>query len=278
MLGKLIKHEFRATGRVMLPLLGAVLVLSPIVGFIIRTFDRENYGGPVQLLGGTVVVLFFFAVAGICITSVVLMVRRFNSNLLQDEGYLMFTLPVSTHSLIWSKLIVSFVWFVVAAVSSAAFIAIVALTSHAEYNLSVVILFTDDLTQLVGGWNIAAYILEALVCLFLFSCVLCLHFYAAMALGHSFSDHKTFLSVCFYVLLSIVSSWLMLMLSGLFKDGILSRLAQFIGAWTDGMQKSQEYALVPHVVFLGIGAYLLVVSALYYIPTILPLKKSLNIN
>ena len=33
-----------------------------------------------------------------------------------DEGYVMFTLPVSTHTLVWSKLIVSAVWFLGAVV------------------------------------------------------------------------------------------------------------------------------------------------------------------
>lgn len=278
MLGKLIKHEFRATGRIMLPLLGAGLVLSPVTGLIIKTFDREGFRGIVQFLGGTFVVLFFMAVVGICVTSIVLMVRRFSSNLLQDEGYLMFTLPVSTHSLIWSKLIVSFVWFVVAAVSSAAFIAITALVSRAEANISFIVVFAHDLTKLVGGWNITAYVLEAILCLFLLSCTICLHFYAAMALGHSFADHKAFLSVCFYVLLSIVTSWLILTVSGLFKGGMLGYLSQLTDAWMDGMPKAQEYALVPHMLLLGASAYFFVMSALYYIPTILPLKKRLNIN
>ena len=276
MLGKLIKHEFRATGRIMLPLLGAGLVLSPITGLIIKSFDREGYGGIVQLLGGTFVGVFFMAVAGICVISVVLMVRRFSSNLLQDEGYLMFTLPVSTHSLIWSKLIVSFVWFVVTALSTAAFIAITALVSEAEADISFIIVFSDDLTQLVGRWNLVAYVLEGLLCLFLFSCSICLHFYAAMALGHSFADHKTFLSVCFYVLLSIVMSWLMLTLFKLF--GISVHLPPLMYPGMGGMPKARDYALVPHILLLGASAYFLVMSALYYIPTILPLKKRLNIN
>lgn len=278
MLGKLIKHEFRATGRIMLPLLGAVLVLSPIVGLIIRVFDREGFNDIIRFLGGTVVALFFVAVAAICVTSVVIMVRRFNSNLLQDEGYLMFTLPVSTHSLIWSKLIVSFVWFMVAAISSTVFIAIVALVCYADSDFTGAIIFVNEFTKIVGGWNIAAYILEGLVCLFLLSCSVCLHFYAAMALGHSFANHKTLLSVCFFIALSIVMSWLMFVVSGLFGDGILSTVSQAMDAWMDGMEYAREYALVPHVMFLGGGLYLLVVSALYYIPTILPLKKSLNIN
>ena len=40
------------------------------------------------------------------------MVVRFRNNLMTDEGYLMFTLPVSVHQLLWSKLLVSMLWFI----------------------------------------------------------------------------------------------------------------------------------------------------------------------
>ena len=38
MLGKLLKHEFKATGRVMLPFFGALLVLSVMVWLSINVF------------------------------------------------------------------------------------------------------------------------------------------------------------------------------------------------------------------------------------------------
>ena len=278
MLGKLIKHEFRATGRVMLPLLGAALVLSPVAGLVLRAFDRGGFGELVKVLGGTFVGLFITAVAAVCVTSVVIMVRRFNSNLLQDEGYLMFTLPVSTHALIWSKLIVSFAWFAAAAVFSALSVMIVTAVCNAGADFSGAIRVVNDVAQLVGGWNIAAYILEGILCLFLLSCSICLHFYAAMALGHSFADHKTFLSVCFYVLLSIVMSWLMFLALRLFGNDVLSNMTRAMLLWTDSLDSAREYALIPHIMLLGSGAYLLVSASLYYIPTVLPLKKHLNIS
>ena len=37
MLGKLLKHEFRATGRIMLPLMGALLALALMANLSIST-------------------------------------------------------------------------------------------------------------------------------------------------------------------------------------------------------------------------------------------------
>ena len=64
-----------------------------------------------DMLGGMLVVAFTLAIFGVCLMSLVLMVQRFYKNLLGDEGYVMFTLPVSIHQQVWSKLIVSAVWF-----------------------------------------------------------------------------------------------------------------------------------------------------------------------
>lgn len=278
MLGKLIKHEFRATGRIMLPLLGAVLVLSPLAGLVIRGFDRERFEGFFKFLGGIFVGIFFMAVAAICITAFVIMIRRFYSNLLQDEGYLMFTLPVSTHALIFSKLIVSFVWFVVAAIASILFIVIVVLISFASSDFTNFIVFYTDIATLVGAGNIALYMIEGVICLFLFSCSICLHFYAAMALGHSFASHKILLSICFFVVLDIAVVWLFFGAMQFLGGNIMDSLFASLDAWMDGLTNDKAYAIIPHIMFICGGLYFAVMSALYYIPTFLPLKKRLNLS
>lgn len=110
MLGKLLKYEFKATGRILLPLYGAMV----LVGLITSFFINENSFGASQAI-------FTMMYIGICIVSVVitflLVIQRFSKNLLSDEGYLMFTLPVSTSSLIISKLIVAVCWGIVGTIA-----------------------------------------------------------------------------------------------------------------------------------------------------------------
>ena len=110
MLGKLLKYEFKATGRILLPLYGAMV----LVGLITSFFFNENSFGASQAI-------FTMMYIGICIVSVVitllLVIQRFSKNLLSDEGYLMFTLPVSTSSLIISKLIVAVCWGIVGTIA-----------------------------------------------------------------------------------------------------------------------------------------------------------------
>ena len=118
MLGKLIKHEFRATGRILLPVYLVMLLTAALVrGFQVLT--EQTAGEFMRALAVLSVLLFSAAVFGGSILAFVLMIYRFYKNLMTDEGYLMFTLPVSRSQLIWSKLIVSMAWGILSAVLAA---------------------------------------------------------------------------------------------------------------------------------------------------------------
>ena len=86
MLGKLIKYEFKATGRTFLPLYGAIL----LVALIQRFLGRNNKGVFEELntLGNfTNLALVGLFIALVVITLIVT-IQRFQKNLLSDEGYL----------------------------------------------------------------------------------------------------------------------------------------------------------------------------------------------
>lgn len=110
MLGKLLKQDFRATARIILPVYAAVPVLGLFTGLIVRLCESQSNIW-ISILGSLVSFVFSLALIAAVVTTVVLMILRFYRNLMTDEGYLMFTLPVSTTELICSKLIVSVVWF-----------------------------------------------------------------------------------------------------------------------------------------------------------------------
>ena len=106
MLGKLMKYELKATGRVLLPLYGAILLVSVLGAFSLERMSEFEMGA----------LVFVLVYTGLCVALVVLtlvlIIQRFNRNLLKDEGYLMFTLPVSVHSLLFSKLFSALLWCV----------------------------------------------------------------------------------------------------------------------------------------------------------------------
>ena len=103
MLGKLIKYEFKATGRTMLLLIAAVLVLAALSGMSVILLDRETSYGILQAIFVLILIAFFACIFALGVMALAMMIERFYKNLLGSEGYLMFTLPVSTSSLIASK-------------------------------------------------------------------------------------------------------------------------------------------------------------------------------
>lgn len=108
MLGKLMKYEFKSTSRIFIPIYIALLLVAAI--------NRVFRMGKIDVAWGisTLVLVGLFIALGVL--TVIVIVQRFNKNLLGDEGYLMFTLPIKSEQLIVSKLIISLVWTLISSI------------------------------------------------------------------------------------------------------------------------------------------------------------------
>ena len=270
MLGSLMRHEFRATGRIMLPLY-LVIALVAVGGNASTRVMEHSESRLVNLLGGLVIVAFVVALIAGALMSLYLMISRFHKNLLTDEGYLMFTLPVSTHSLIFSKLIVSVIWFAVTA--AVTMLALLLLTFRVGY-LDAFLRFIRQFGEMiadVGAYytlNGAVIAVEMLVLSLVGAASFCLVVYAAAALGHSFANHKVLLSFVFFFLFSWVGQFVgiggFLALDGLqFNFFLLEHLSAM----------GQIHAVVA-LVFLSELVY----CAIFYVITAISLQKHINLE
>ena len=209
MLRKLMKYELKATARVMLPFYLAVIGLAAVL--LLLSLWSSHFSAPdflaldpVHLVLRLAAVAFFLAMVAVPIAALVLMIVRFKTNLLSDEGYVMFTLPVSAHHLVWSKLLTSAVWFIGAAI----------------VDLLGILILNADPSVFSGIWSGARYLYEHLTAYYAANGVLvlvevavvilaacfceCLEFYCPMAIGHSFARHKVLLSVVFYFVIQAI--------------------------------------------------------------------------
>lgn len=118
--------------------------------------------------------------AALAIMSIVLMVNRFRTNLMGDEGYVTFTLPVSSHQIVWSKIIVSTVWFIVTGIVEA-FAPLVCFFDldimRNIFSSEFFHRFFQALHELVAeyGLNVPAIAIELIVLCLLSCAVLCLN-------------------------------------------------------------------------------------------------------
>lgn len=210
MLTKLIKHEFRATARVMLPLylvtiLLALMTRASALWTKMVTFEGLTGQSFLALLSGIIAVGFSLALIATFVVAVVLTIQRFRSNLMADEGYVMFTLPVSTHSLVWSKLIVSTVWFLGAVIIDIVSVMTLVADLKMFQELGRVMV---EISQQLTAYNVGNGVLllvELLILFVVFCLTACLDFYAPLAIGHSFAQHKMLLSVAFFFAIQVAA-------------------------------------------------------------------------
>lgn len=129
MLTKLIRHEFRATSRIMWPIFAGMLALT-LAMRASQNVLQNDFPWLLNLLAVLVTIGFVFGIMALCFAPLVLSAVRFRDHLLKDEGYLTLTLPVNMHQLLASKLIVSAVWY------AAAFLAVVLLCMIGAFDFS----------------------------------------------------------------------------------------------------------------------------------------------
>ncbi len=105
-LKKLLKYDFRSNLKIFLFIWPGIILLA-LSSVIFRLLPSGNH--VTQGLEVSMTVAYCLGLVGACILALVVSILRFYKGLLRDEGYLMFTLPVTTGRLILSKFIVALV-------------------------------------------------------------------------------------------------------------------------------------------------------------------------
>ena len=133
MLGKLIKYDFKALKKTLLPLCFGAVALSVFVTILMRLFYlyqdySQNLSRVLDDIFGTVLTLLlifgFLGLVAAAIVSWFLILKRYYQNLFKDDGYLTFTLPVKTSGILLSKLISSTIWSLITSLFAIVSIAI----------------------------------------------------------------------------------------------------------------------------------------------------------
>lgn len=281
MLRRSIKHEFRATARVMLPVYLAILSLSVVAHFTMKVFGHDNhYGTFLRIISGVTTGLFFAGLAAAGIGVIALTVLRFYRSFLSDEGYLTMTLPVSTHKLISAKLLASVVWYALTTVVTGAAL-LIALLDSGDWGgfFRGTANFLKDvwkvLPTLESGMVVGLIVcgIELFLCLILGAALTSLLIYAAMAIGHSLNRHKKLMSVVlgfvFYHVTQIAAVF-----------SAISIIGEMFVKYEHAYALNQlEPNMTPYVLIIGVALLLLLAAcAIYYFLTHWFLTKKLNLE
>lgn len=205
MLGKLLKHEFRATSRTFVPLLGLFLLFSIAVRLL--TYELDSISSSTLGVVLTVIVCIIY---GACFVAVLAFggfssIIRFNKNIFTDEGYLMNTLPIKPHLHIFTKLISSVVWVIVSIIACSISVCIL---SFGIDMFSKIGKFLAELISAFGEAFMESPLLSVLLLLFIMVMFIMnyLVFFSAIAIGSSSTTKKGVFQVISFIAITVVIS------------------------------------------------------------------------
>lgn len=182
MLTNLLKYEFKATGRVVLPIASGVLVLNIFTGilshFIQNTSDRFPLAGLALVLLNLAALVSLLVVLAVCFFIEVQQFYR----LLGDRGYLMLALPVQPWKHIAAKVICGTAWTVFGMLF---------------FSVCCALLTGDFAFSVPHAEDFAIWAVMVLIVLALIAGAL-LHTYLACAFAGQFTQQRMLISIAAY--------------------------------------------------------------------------------
>ncbi|MCM1160778.1 MAG: hypothetical protein NC412_06100 [Roseburia sp.] len=116
MLKKLFAHEWKDSWK-LVTLFNVIVVVFTIIGIFalsngnwIQAVEKNSWYASIYV---SYFLLYYFAILALGFATTLYFLMRFYKNLYTDQGYLMHTLPVTSHQLIVSKAFVMYIWQVI---------------------------------------------------------------------------------------------------------------------------------------------------------------------
>lgn len=206
MLGKLMKYEFKATGRLLVPLYVALMIFAIInklfMGDMSAIDSSSTFGTFIKV---TTMIIYVVIMVSIFIVTLFVIIQRYRTNLLGDEGYLMNTLPVKPWQNIMSKLLTASIWMILSVIMAMLSILILA------YQKDMFSVSWDFISEFFkeayrySGSNVIFFSIEIILMMIsgLVSSILII--YASLSIGNLFTKAKILASFGAFIGLTTVS-------------------------------------------------------------------------
>ena len=267
MLGKMLKYEVMITAHYFLPLFAGALLFSVIYRLFGNVFSNA-----LNWISGLLIFFEIVLIIALAVMTVVITIQRFYKNLLGSEGYLMFTLPVSTHYNILSKLLIAMLWNIAALLITALSIFIMASYGNiAEIISGLWQSFYEALNM--QGLNPILLLCEWIILGLLSVAGNILALYLAMSIGQLANVHKFMATFGAYVGIQFL-----LVIGTVILGSIMRKLpASFFHTLSRWFGSLSSVATI-HLVTLIIGLATLAGGVIYYFITHWLLKHKLNLT
>lgn len=289
MLGKLIKHEWRGTYRVgclMMLLMAGITFFgwlafqSPMWKELSGNSDSYSVtmeAGILNILSVFTLLLYFVMLIVVLVGIVVYLAVHFYKTVYTDEGYLIHTLPVTKHQLLFSKILVGGLWTMII---------------YAMVYLSVILLgasligailpdgytfarFWSESGELIAelrmemerqfGLNFVIYTVFILLSLLIGPFIAMATVYGAISLGQLFTRHRVLMAIVSYIGIGIL-------------NGILGAVVQSVIGLDDVIQTSTDLGSYFDVSLITSFGLNLIIAVALYMASWLVMTRKLNME
>lgn len=226
MLGEYFKHEFKNTGRLLLPAFIIDISITLLFSLSTSIYVAVNHHSEQSELGLAFItmglMMFFFIILGITIgVSVLLIIYRFYQTMAGREAYLTHTLPIKTSHLVFAKMVNAFLWYLM--IGMMAVLCFFIFTGISCGQLDEF----PDMDEFFSGIKKGIDLIDidfARLVLWLLSGIaqlfyMILHFFTAIALGQMVKKHRIFGAIGFYLAISSVERTLFVIFQTAYISG-----------------------------------------------------------
>lgn len=189
MLGKLIKHEFKATWRQFIPVYIGLAILTGAACIFFAISDHLN-SSLFAIGAGFGMLIGIFGMIFVFISPYIFLSLRFYKTTATREAYLTFTIPAETRTILAAKFIVSYIWTLITMVLAWLALSIVIQNGGGEDFIDVLFSVFDENTWSMNLLQVLTLALGFANTLF--------SIFTAICLGQLVRDHRVIASVAFY--------------------------------------------------------------------------------
>lgn len=206
MLGKVMKYEFKAIGRILPLFYIALIAASVFLAINLRFIPADIFFGMlIRTISGS---LYGIILAATAIVTLVILISRYKKSMLGDSGYYMLTLPVKMETHILAKTFSATIWGFFSLVVSIITIMIIGTITYIGDIRAVFYQMMEAFKSLTSNEKAlgAILILEFLILVILSLTKTALTIYAAMSFGQLSKNHPNLMAVVFYMGFNFIES------------------------------------------------------------------------
>lgn len=243
MFGKLMKYELKATYKWYLIISGVLAILSIFAGLLASSVitGASTFTENTALTIGSIVVLVIFAgYIGLTLTNYIIIIRRFYNNIFGREGYLTWTLPTGSHTVLLVKVTSALIWsifcFISLILSLLIFLGVIGLAQQKN-----IFDLLGPLFEHIGS----SLVLQSLLFQVLATISGILMLYCAISLGQLFINNRIVMAFVFGFILWVVLS----IIGRLFPSISISELSRTATRSSDSLSDILVVNFIPAYIY-----------------------------